>query len=169
VSRHDDEFEQFVAARSTALMRLAYLLSADPAAAEDLLQTALVRAYVRWGRIAANPEAYVRRVLVTVAIDESRRPSRRREISIAEVPPSASSIDQFAWADDRIRLRRALADLPPGQRAAVVLRHWLDLDAAEAAHMLGCSRETVRSQAARGLAKLRAALSAADDHERNQQ
>jgi RNA polymerase sigma-70 factor (sigma-E family) len=167
MSGRDHEFEQFVAARSKALMRLAYLLTADNSAADDLLQTALIRAYVRWSRISSNPEAYIRRVLVTAAIDEARRPFRRRETTTAEMPVTASPADGFATVEERIRLRAALADLPPRQRAAVVLRHWVDLDVARAAEILGCSEGTVRSQTARGLDKLRSALTGTDERERN--
>lgn len=161
------DFEEFVAARSPTLIRLAFLLSADYAAAEDLLQTALVRAYVRWGRISSNPEAYIRRALVNEAIDRRRRPSIRREIPVAEVPTDAGESDDYLPVEVRPQLHAALADLPPRQRAAVVLRHWVDLDVAQTAELLGCSLGTVRSQSARGLEKLRAALASDEESERN--
>jgi RNA polymerase sigma-70 factor (sigma-E family) len=159
--REDDRergFRQFVADRSPALLRLAYLVSADHAAAEDVLQTALVRAYLRWGGISSNPEAYVRRVIVTVAIDERRKPYRRWEVTAAQVPDAADASEEpFGSVDVRRRLRRVLSSLPPRQRAAVVLRHWVGLDTTEVAELLNCSAETVRSQTMRGLEKLRAA------------
>jgi len=157
----DHEFHRFVSERSGPLLRLAYLLSADRAAAEDVLQTALVRAYLRWGRISSNPEAYVRRVVVTVAADERRRPYRRREVSAAQDIDHADPADPFGAVEVSQRLRDALRSLPPGQRAAVVLRHWVGLEPAEAAELMGCSAENVRSQTARGLDKLRAAYAAA--------
>jgi RNA polymerase sigma-70 factor (sigma-E family) len=151
-------FRQFVAERSAALLRLAYLVSADHAAAEDVLQTALVRAYLRWGGISSNPEAYVRRVIVTVAIDERRKPYRRWEVTAGQVPDAADpSGEPLGSVDVRERLRHALRSLPPRQRAAVVLRHWVGLDTAQVAELLNCSAETVRSQTMRGLEKLRAA------------
>jgi RNA polymerase sigma-70 factor (sigma-E family) len=153
----DQEFHRFVAERSGPLLRLAYLLSADAATAEDVLQTALVRAYLRWGRIATNPEAYVRRVVVTTAADERRRPYRRREVSADRVVETPDPADPFGSAEVSHRLREALRSLPPGQRAAVVLRHWVGLEPTEAAELMGCSPENVRSQTARGLDKLRAA------------
>ncbi|MEP7019341.1 MAG: SigE family RNA polymerase sigma factor [Pseudonocardiales bacterium] len=156
MSQRDDQFRDFVAQRSAELLRLAYLLCGDRAGAEDLVQNALLRAYSRWTRIA-HPEQYVRRVLVTVAADEGRRAFRRREQACAVPPELRDSRDSFSQADDRDRLRTALQALPAGQRAAVVLRHWLDLDPTAAAVLLGCSPETVRSQSARGLNKLRAA------------
>jgi len=153
----DDDFRSFVADRSTALLRLAYLVSADRAAAEDVLQTALVRAYLRWSKISSQPEAYVRRVIVTVAIDEHRRTYRRWEVSAERVPDIADPTEQFESLDVSTRLRAALRALPARQRAAVVLRHWVGLDPSDAAELLNCTAETVRSQAMRGLAKLRAA------------
>jgi RNA polymerase sigma-70 factor (sigma-E family) len=161
VSDRDQQFRDFVTEHSAALLRLAYLLCADHAGAEDLVQNALVRVYVRWNRIETNPAAYVRRVLVTTAASEGRRAFRRRERMTAQPPDLSDRHDAFAQADDRDRLLNALRSLPPRQRAAVVLRHWLDLDAAESAAILGCSAETVRSQTARGLDKLRAALETA--------
>jgi RNA polymerase sigma-70 factor (sigma-E family) len=162
----DDEFEHFVAARSKALMRLAFLLTANAASAEDLLQTALVRAYVRWSRISESPEAYVRRVLVNAAIDQGRRHSTVKEKSVAELPEPAEQRNEYANIDDRLRLRRALEALPARQRAAVVLRHWLDMDVAQVAAVMGCSEGTVRSQALRGLEKLRATLTGLESDER---
>jgi RNA polymerase sigma-70 factor (sigma-E family) len=156
-SGRDEEFRRFTAERSAALLRLAYLLSADRATAEDVVQTALVRAYLRWGRIAANPEAYVRRVVVTVAADERRRPYRRREVPAAQPPDAADPSRPYESVEVSDRLRAALKSLPPRQRAAVVLRHWVGLEPAEVAELMGGSVETVRSQTARGLEKLRAA------------
>ncbi|PZS33673.1 MAG: SigE family RNA polymerase sigma factor [Pseudonocardiales bacterium] len=155
MSQRDDQFRDFVAQRSADLLRLAYLLCGDRVGAEDLVQSALLRAYSRWARIS-HPEQYVRRVLVTVAADEGRRAFRRREQACADPPESPDTRDSFSQSDDRDRLRTALQALPAGQRAAVVLRHWLDLDPTAAAVLLGCSPETVRSQSARGLNKLRA-------------
>jgi RNA polymerase sigma-70 factor (sigma-E family) len=156
MSERDEQFRQFVAERSADLLRLAYLLCGDYAGAQDLVQSALLRTYSRWARIS-SPEQYVRRVLVTVAADEGRRAFRRREQASAEPPEQLDARDPFTQADDRDRLRIALQSLPPGQRAAVVMRHWLDLDPSAAAALLNCSPETVRSQTARGLDKLRAA------------
>jgi RNA polymerase sigma-70 factor (sigma-E family) len=151
----DEEFRRFVAARSAALLRLAFLLTADCGVAEDVLQTALVRAYLRWPAITGDPERYVRRVLVTVAADEWRRPHHRRELVSDPVPEVADPGEPFERAEVADRLRAALRGLPPRQRAAVVLRHWVGLEVAEVAALLECSAGTVRSQTARGLDKLR--------------
>lgn len=151
----DEEFRRFVADRSAELLRLAFLLTADRGRAEDALQTALVRTYLRWGKITADPERYVRRVLVTVAADEWRRVHHRRELVTYPVPDRADPGDPYERADTADQLRAALAALPPRQRAAVVLRHWVGLEVAEVAALLDCSAGTVRSQTARGLDKLR--------------
>lgn len=153
----DAEFSRFVATRSPELLRLAYLLSADASGAEDILQTALVRAYLRWDRIATNPEAYVRRIVATTVIDEHRRPFRRRETALAELPDAPAWSEPYSQVDAKDALRQALRSLPSRQRAAVVLRHWAGMEPAQVAEVLGCSVGTVRSQTARGLAKLRAA------------
>jgi RNA polymerase sigma-70 factor (sigma-E family) len=159
----DRDFRQFVSDRSAGLLRLAYLVSADRAAAEDVLQTALVRAYLRWNSIESNPEAYVRRIVVTVAADEHRRPYRRREVTAGQVPDAIDPREPFGSAEVPQQLRQALKSLPPRQRAAVVLRHWVGLEPAEVAELLDCSVETVRSQTMRGLDKLRAAYAADGD------
>jgi len=153
----DEEFRDFVAARSASLMRLAWLLAPDRSAADDLLQTALLRTYLRWRRIQYDPEAYVRRVLVTVAADERRRPWRR-ETAVDVVPEDADDADPTGAVDEAERLRQALVGLPARQRAAVVLRYREGLSAAQTAELLGCSEGTARSQATRGLDKLRVAL-----------
>jgi RNA polymerase sigma-70 factor (sigma-E family) len=150
----DVVFDEFVAARSDALVRAAWLLTGDWHRAEDLLQTALAKAYLRWDRIAdGNDEAYVRRVLVTTYATWWRR-RWRGERPTADLPVVAQS----SPAED-VELRRvlvqALAGLPRGQRAAVVLRYYCDLSETEAAEALGCSVGTVKSQCAKGLARLR--------------
>ena len=127
------EFAEFVSDRSAALLRWPYLLSADRAAAEDVVQTALVRAYLRWDRIAANPEAYVRRVVVTVAADERRRPYRRREVADRAGRRHGGPGGSIRPAEVNQRLRDGAAIAPAGQRAAVVLRHWVGLEPAEVA------------------------------------
>jgi RNA polymerase sigma-70 factor (sigma-E family) len=164
----DREFRGFVAERSAGLLRLAYLVSADRASAEDVLQNTLVKAYLHWPRISADPEAYVRRIVVTAAADEHRRPYRRREVVAETVPDAADHegvdpADAFDALDVRERLRQALRSLPPRQRAAVALRHWVGLEPAEVADLLGCSVETVRSQTMRGLEKLRSAYADLED------
>ncbi|WP_346620663.1 SigE family RNA polymerase sigma factor [Blastococcus montanus] len=155
----DDAFEAFVAARSGELLRTAVLLTRDRGHAEDLLQTALVKAYRRWGRISGDPFPYVRRVLVTSAASWWRLRSTQEIVSLpAHDPATPDGTDAVA---ERERLAEALATLPPRMRAVLVLRYAEDLSEAATAELLRCSVHTVRSQTVRGLARLRAVLGAA--------
>ena len=155
-AQQDAEFTAFVAARGRALLRTAYLLTGDHQAAEDLVQTALAKVYVVWPRVRAKEavEAYVRRTMVTTHVSWWRRRWR------GEVPtehlPERPAPDPYASVGDAASLRAALDRLPRRQRAVVVLRYWEDLPEAEVADLLGCSVGTVKSQASRALAKLRA-------------
>lgn len=147
-------FAEFVAARGQALHRTAFLLTSDWALAEDLVQTALARAYPRWNRIQADdPEAYLRRVLVNTWSSWWRR-RWRGEVPTEALPESAGP-DAFASADRKDALRVALSRLPKRQRAIVVLRYHEDMSEAQVADLLGISAGTVKSQASRALAKLR--------------
>ena len=146
-------FDEFVATRSAALLRTAYLLTGDHGLAEDLLQTALAKCWFAWERIDGPPEPYVRRVLATTYATWWRR-RWRGERPTGELPdrgdPAAT-----APVDDRDALWRALDTLPRRQRAVVVLRYYEDLSEAETAAALGISTGTVKSQAAKALAALR--------------
>ena len=147
-------FADFVAVRGQALQRTAYLLTGDWASAEDLLQTALARAYPRWSRITRDdPEAYVRKVLVNTWSSWWRR-KWRGEYATETLPESAGA-DPCADADRRRAVASALASLPPKQRAVVVLRFHEDMTEAQVAATLGISVGTVKSQTAKALAKLR--------------
>ena len=155
--KHDDEFEDFVRRRRGHLVSTATALTAgDAFLAEDLVQGALVRLYLAWRRArSGNVEAYARRVLVHAFIYHRRRPFVRREHATESLPDVAAP--RSVTADDP-HLLAALADLPPRMRAAVVLRHVEDLSVEDAASALGCSTGTIKSQTARGIAKLREAL-----------
>ena len=148
-------FEEFVAGRGQALQRFGYTLTGDWGLAEDLLQTALARAYPRWSRIKRDdPEAYVRKIMVNTWSSWWRR-RWRGEVPAAQLPEAAGP-DEAAGVDSRQALRMALAQLPPRQRAVVVLRYHQDLPEAQVAALLGISVGTVKSQAAKALAALRA-------------
>jgi len=153
-----EAFEQFARDRSAHLLRLALMLSGwNEAAAQDLLQTALERAYGRrWllFRDEASAEPYVRRVLVNAAIDW-RRALRRRQEHPLDAANRLSLQDATALVDDRDLLLRALSALPPRQRAVLVLRYWEGLSDAEIAATMNCAVGTVRSQASRALVRLR--------------
>jgi RNA polymerase sigma-70 factor (sigma-E family) len=152
----EDRFREFVQARWPHLVRTAYLLTGDRHLAEDLTQTALAKAYRSWRRVlrADSPEAYVRRILVSCNSDRFRK--RRVPESLTAAVPERADLDEGDRADTRGTLLRALAALPARQRAVIVLRYWEDLSESETAGTLGCSVGTVKSQAAKGLAKLRA-------------
>jgi RNA polymerase sigma-70 factor (sigma-E family) len=161
-------FRDYVAARQTALIRGAYLLTGDWQAAEDLVQAALVRVWPHWARITrdrADPDAYVRRVLVNQFISGRRR-RWRDEYPAEDLPDVPQAVDLFANADLKANLHILLVKLPPRQRAVLVLRFYYDLTEAATADTLGCTVGTVKSQTAKAMARLRAA-SAADGMERS--
>ncbi len=150
-------FEEFVDAAETRLFAIALVLTGrNRAEAEDLLQSVLERAYRRWRRLSlrGDPEAYVRKMLVNAATDLWRRHRRRVEQPLDDSCHAATS-DRAAEIEDRDLVLRALAELPAGQRAVLVLRYLSDLSEAQTAATLGCTVGSVKSQAARGLAKLR--------------
>ena len=155
--RARQDFSEFVAARSARLIRLAYVLTGDQHAAEDLLQNSLVKAAAHWGRIHSAPEAYVRRIMYHEQVSWLRRRARRRETAMAQVPEPATG-DGAAGVAARLALRDALLALPPRRRAVLVLRYLEDLPEAQVAEILGCSVGTVRSQSHRAIAQLRVAL-----------
>lgn len=151
-----DGFREFVAARSRALLQAAFLLTGDEGQAQDLVQTALVKVWPHWTRVsrAGAPEAYVRRVVLTTFLSWRRR-RWLGEVPIVS-PLAAGSVDDFAGAvDQRHTLVRALRELPPRQRAVLMLRYFEDLTEAQTAEVLGCSIGTVKSQAFKALARLR--------------
>ena len=152
------DFESYVAARRRHLRRTAYLLCGDWDRAEDVVQDALTRLYVHWRRAsrADDLDAYVRRSLVNAFLAEGRRPWRRERST--ETLPVTAYADPSGAVDDRDQLRRALAGLGASQRAVVVLRYWDDLSVEQTADALGCSTGNVKSQASRGLARLRETL-----------
>jgi RNA polymerase sigma-70 factor (sigma-E family) len=152
----DDEFAEFVRRWSPALLRVAFLLTSDRGDAEDLLQTALLRTSRHWGRLADREAAYayVRRVIVTTHTSWRRR-RRVHEVLIDQLPEQHVGQSPGIEAG---RALQALEELPPRMRAVVVLRWYEGLTEAETAQALGCSVGSVKSQASRGLARLRALL-----------
>ncbi len=152
----DAEFSDFMHGRWTQLVRLGYGLTGDMQLAEDLAQTAFARAYASWGRVrrADNPDAYLRRIVVNSNSSRFRK-VRVGEVLTETVPDLVATVDEADRRGERDALVTALMQLPYGQRAAVVLRYWLDLTETETAAILGCSVGNVKSQASRALAKLR--------------
>ncbi|MEU1041268.1 SigE family RNA polymerase sigma factor [Streptomyces sp. NPDC005551] len=150
-----ERFREFVANRSSALLKTAVLLSGgDRHAAEDLLQNALIKAAGRWHRID-EPEAYVRQILYRQQVSRWRLKWPRRELSVAEPPEATEDTDASATAELRVLMRGALARLTARQRTVLVLRYFEDLPEADVARLLNCSVGTVRSTTHRSLARLR--------------
>ncbi len=147
------EYLEYVNGRAAALRRTAYLLCGDWHQAEDIVQTAIAKVYVRWASVrrADNVDAYVRQVVVRVWLDETRR-SWAKVRTVSDVPDSAECPD---GPELRIALMAALAKVPARQRAVLVLRFWEDQSVIETARLLHCSPGTVKSQTSHGLAALR--------------
>ena len=149
-------FEEYAFARTSALVRLARLLTGDEHRAEDLVQDVLAKAYGRWGRIARTdrPDAYVRRMLVNAHHSWWRLRSSR-EISVDVMTDRAGVGDEAARVDERDALWRLVCDLPARQRTVIVLRYYEDLDDTTIAEIMDCSTGTVRTHARRALTALR--------------
>lgn len=148
--------ELLLAERGNQLMRTAVLLAGGRPDGEDLLQAALERLIRQGHRITGNPEGYLRRTLYNLAADGWRRQETwRRKLPVISGGQRTTEPDLTAAIDLRDALIRALYQLPPQQRAAVVLRHWEQLSDAEAAAVLGCSEGTVKAAASRGLRRMR--------------
>ncbi|MFG3703648.1 SigE family RNA polymerase sigma factor [Micromonospora sp. NPDC047670] len=156
----EEEFRDFVAARSGALLRTAYLLSGDWATAEDLLQTALTKTYLAWKRLGGIEaiEPYARRVMVNTSTSWWRR--RWHGERPTETLPERAAVDEIEQQLDRDLLWRHLSALPARQRAVLVLRYYEDLSEAQTAALLNISPGTVKSQTSRALGTLRRRMGA---------
>ena len=157
--RDRSEFAEFVAARSPALHRAAYLMVGEVSLAQDLVQEALTKTYVAWPRLrdTSKAEIYTRKAITTTAISWFRKKSWYGERASDSLPEGQSgghedSVTQSDW------LWAALLDLPVRQRAAVVLRYYEDLTEAQTAEAMGCAVGTVKSQVSAALVKLRERL-----------
>jgi RNA polymerase sigma-70 factor (sigma-E family) len=157
----EQAYVDYVSARYAHLRRIAFAIAGDANRGEDLLQTALTKLYVAWPRVHRDgrEDAYVRQILVRADIDEHRRPWRR-ERPTPDLPEAVAP--EPLATEDRSALFDALQMLPPMQRRAVLLRHWLGLSVRETAHELGIGEGTVKSHTSRGLEALRSVL--AEDH-----
>jgi RNA polymerase sigma-70 factor (sigma-E family) len=158
-----DDFDRFVAVSTDSLLRTAYLIVWDLPEAEDLVQETLFKVARRWPKVSRmeHPAAYARRILVNLALDGSLKRSRRRA-ELSEARPGDPEAPA-APLDTHDELRAALVELPPRQRAVLVLRYFLDLPEAEVAAALECSLGTVKSTASRGLARLEQTLRPTND------
>jgi RNA polymerase sigma-70 factor (sigma-E family) len=161
----EQDFTEFVRAHGDQLLRFARLLVPDPAEAEDVLQTALLRLTRHWSRRLDSPLAYVRTTLVNLAKDRGRRShlvpvpvEAGADLPTAGPEPMAAGADHAEALVAQARLDELLAALPPRQRVTVVLRIVDGLNEAETAAIMRCSPGTVKSNLSRGLDKVRAAL-----------
>jgi RNA polymerase sigma-70 factor (sigma-E family) len=152
----DEDFTAFVEAAWPSLYRTAYLLVGERGLAEDLVQTALAKTYVSWGRVRDLGAAgvYARTVLVNTASSWFRRRSWSSEVATAELPDAAV----VGPENDRPLVVTALRALPPRQRTVIVLRFYADLSVEQTASALGITAGTVKSQTSHALAKLRTLL-----------
>jgi RNA polymerase sigma-70 factor (sigma-E family) len=160
----EDDFTEFVRASSARLFRTAYAVCGDYQLAEDALQAAYATAYSRWRRVssAANPEAYVQRMVLNQILSWRRRLASRRETPSAHPPETGQLASPETVLADVDEVWRALATLPPRQRAVVVLRYVEDLSVADTATALGVREGTVKSQAAAAVSRLRGRLGPLD-------
>ncbi len=158
----ESEFTAFVRLRGHALLRTAYALCVNQHDAEDLVQNTLARTSLRWSAINGDAEHYVRRAMYRDFVSAWRWRRRHPEVSVADVPqkPGADGHDEATVT--RVALRAALLELPPRQRAVIVLRYLEDMSERDVAEALGCSTGTVASQVSRALARLRAGYTALD-------
>jgi RNA polymerase sigma-70 factor (sigma-E family) len=155
-------YHEFVATRSPRLLRVAYLLTRDWGEAEDLLQTALMKAWFAWAKIDGEPDAYVRRIIATTFISWRRR-RWTGEIS-SGILPEHTAPDATTVIEDRHGLWPALGRLPKRQRAVIVLRYFEDLSEAQVATALGITVGTVKSQTSKALAGLRSDAAVDSNH-----
>jgi RNA polymerase sigma-70 factor (sigma-E family) len=161
--QRDAEFTDFVADHGGQLLRTACLVTGDAHLGEDLLQTALAKAYGSWTKVrgADHPVAYVRRLMINAHLSWLRRLTNT-ERPLERFRDSGSADHQAAHAETD-EMRRALLRLSPRVRTAVVLRYFEDLTEAETARVMGCSRSTVNNHVTRGLAALRGLLAPEGD------
>ncbi|WP_083460173.1 SigE family RNA polymerase sigma factor [Jiangella muralis] len=158
------EFEDFVRASLPGLLRYGHALTGSPHDGADLVQTVLEKVGSRWGKLlrqGVDPQAYIRRSMANAHVSRWRR--RRREVLVDELPERAATpADRL----DGEPVWQALAQLPPRQRAVLVLRYYEDFSEAQIAAALGISAGTVKSQASKALAKLRTSLSSVEGRDR---
>jgi RNA polymerase sigma-70 factor (sigma-E family) len=164
--RARDEFERFVADATDDLLRTAYLVLWDLAAAEDLVQECLFKVARRWPRVRSmeHPSAYARRILVNLALDDAERRQRHHaELHVADRLTIDQRHDEAAalalgMVETTSELLEVLGTLAPVQRAVLALRYFDDLSEAQVAEALGCSVGTVKSTSSRALERIRTVL-----------
>jgi RNA polymerase sigma-70 factor (sigma-E family) len=153
------EYTEFAAATGRRLRRTAYLMCGDWHRAEDAAQDALLRVYRRWTKLnrTTGLTTYAHRAVVSAVLDQAKRPWRREHSTAATTDPSTTP-EPGSAVDNRLLVIQALAAVPPGQRACVVLRYYADLSITDTAEILGISPGAVKSQTSSGLGRLRELL-----------
>jgi len=153
-TRRGAAVEKLLAERGRHLMQAAIALAGSRPDGEDLLQAALERLLRNYWRVDSDAEGYLRRTLYNLAADGWRR----RDV-VRRWQPVVAAPERWADGTDAVDIRdalvRLLAQLPPRQRAVVVLRYWERLSETETAAILGCSPGSVKSAASRGMSRLR--------------
>jgi RNA polymerase sigma-70 factor (sigma-E family) len=161
------QLEQLLAERGSSLMAAAIALAGSRQDGEDLLQAALERVLRKPRQVEGDAEGYLRRVLYNLAADGWRRRGtwRQKLVPVLRAESQQAEPDPTGEVDQRDALVRMLGQLPPRQRAVIVLRYWEQRSEAETAALLGCSEGTVKSAASRGLAHLRELAAPSDSAE----
>ncbi len=154
----DEEFVSFVADNSASLLTAAWMLTGDPHVAEELVQEAMERVYLKWSRVRrGQPKAYARKIVVNLHTDRWR--ARRKEVLTDVVPERGGGRES-----QHVDLVRALQSLPAREREVVVLRHYLDQSERATADALGIGVGTVKASGSRGLSRLRSLLEGDESH-----
>ena len=155
------EFDAFAAAAIPRLRRLAYAWCRDWHRADDLLQSTLERVFARWQHVRRTEDAfaYARTTMVRLLISENRRSWFRREVTRDMMHEAPADVPD---TDTRLDVMQAVGELPPGQRAIILLRYVEDLSVADVANLLGSSEGTVKSQTHVAMASLRRLLKSDD-------
>ncbi len=142
-----DAYVRLYRAEYPGMVRLAFTLTGDGGAAEDVVQDAFALLQPRFGRVD-NPGGYLRTTVVNLCRNRERRSQRARRADHHVPHPELSTLGANEMAD-------ALARLPYRQRAVLVLRYWADWSEVEIASALRCRPGTVKALASRALTRLR--------------
>jgi RNA polymerase sigma-70 factor (sigma-E family) len=161
---HAATFEEYAASAWPSLYRQAYLLCGNHVDAEDLAQQTLVKTFGAWSKVSRldSPHAYVRRIVVNTFLSSKRTSRSRLEVLPGDAAPEPIA-PPVAGPEEQMVLWPHVRDLPPRQRAVIVLRYYEQLSEAEIADALGCTPGTVKSTAHRALQNLRNALGDGSD------
>jgi RNA polymerase sigma-70 factor (sigma-E family) len=154
------DFEEFASSRTRRLFQVAYLMCGDWHRAQDLVQTTLAKMFAVWPRLRRREDesgldAYARTVLLRTYLSQKRL-RRSSEVVLADLPDTPTQDGQ--GSDLRLTLTTALGQLPPRNRAVVVLRYLEDHSIEAVADMMGISAGAVKSLNTRSLARLREIL-----------